>query len=133
MTYYTYAFEKLEIWQLGRALKKRMYQISASFPKHELYGLSSQLRRSAASITANIAEGSGRATQADRAYFLNMAYASGLEVLDHLTTAYDLEYIAEEEYGSVRIELDKLLNKLNAFYKYTINAKESLKSKMKKT
>lgn len=131
MKFHTYSFEKLEVWTLGRALKNRMYQLSAGFPKHELYGLASQLRRSASSITANIAEGSGRATQVDRANFLNTAYASGLEVLDHLTTAYDLEYITEEQYATTRIELDKLLNKLNAFYRYTINSKDNLKSKMK--
>jgi four helix bundle protein len=132
MNYHTYSFEKLEVWQLARVLKKDLYNKSKGFPKEEIYGLTSQLRRAIGSVTANLAEGSGRSTQADRANFINMAYASSLEVLDHLITAYDCNFLEKEDYEDYRLRLDELLNKLNAYYKYQLNRKENLKTKLRK-
>lgn len=131
MKYHTYSFEKLEVWQIARAIKKDIYRNTRNFPKEELFALTSQIRRAIGSVTANLAEGSGRATQADRANFVNVAYASGLEVLDHLITAYDLEYIELEVYEEYRTKMDELLNKLNAYYKYQLNRKDNLKGKLK--
>lgn len=131
MTYHTYSFEKLEVWQIARSLKKEIYKSTRQFPKDELFALTSQIRRAIGSVTANLAEGSGRATQADKANFVNMAYSSGLEVLDHLITAYDLEYITEEAYKGYRIRMDELLNKLNSYYKFQLNRRDNLKSKLR--
>ena len=89
------------------------------------------MRRAIGSVTANLAEGAGRATQADKAKFVNMAYASALEVLDHLITAHDLSYISTEDYQKLRFRMDELLNKLNAYYKYQLNRKGNLKTKLK--
>lgn len=124
---FTYSFEKLEVWQLSRILKKKIYLLTQKFPKEERYGLASQLRRCAGSITANLAEGSGRATPKDRAHFTNMSYASALETLDHLITSFDLKYIEEETYRQLRLDLNKILGKLAAFYKYQLHSKQNLK------
>ena len=131
MPYHTYSFEKLEVWQKARSIKKEIYKDTRQFPKDELFALTSQIRRAIGSVTANLAEGSGRASQVDKANFVNMAYSSGLEVLDHLITAYDLEYINQKAYEDYRPKMDELLNKLNAYYKYQLNRKENLKSKLK--
>jgi len=127
MHYHVYAFEKLEVWQLGRRIKKEVYKVTQQFPKEEKFGLVSQYRRAAGSITANLAEGSGRATQSDKAHFTNVAYSSGLECLDHLITAYDLSYVEEDTYKKLRVQYDELLNKLNRFYKSQLKNK-NLKS-----
>jgi len=129
--YHTYAFEKLEVWQLGREMKKNIRPILLKFPKEERFGITDQLRRSVGSITTNIAEGSGRASDIDQANFINIAYASGLECIDHIITALDLCYITEAEYERLRVDFDKLLNKLNAYYKYLVNRNNNLKNSLK--
>lgn len=103
---------------------------SQLFPKEERFDLISQINRSSASISANLAEGSGRSLNFDQAHFTNICFASGLETIDHLNTAIDMKYISEEKYSELRIKLDAILSKLNALYKYQINNKETLKKKM---
>jgi four helix bundle protein len=71
--FYTYSFEKLEVWQAARVFKKSIYQITQKFPREELFGLSMQIRKSTGSITSNLAEGSGRASDKGRAHFTNIA------------------------------------------------------------
>ena len=83
------------------------------------------------SISVSLAEGSGWASSNDRAHFTNMSYTSALEVIDHLIGVYDLNYISEEAYVSLRQDLDHIINKLNALYKYQINQKSGLKSHLK--
>ena len=129
--YYTYSFERLEVWQLARALKKEIYMITHSFPGEEKFGYTSQIRRASSSITMNLAEGSGRASNTDKAHFTNMAYTSALEVIDHLIGVRDLEFISEEAYTSLRLDLDHIINKLNALYKYQMKIETSLKQKVK--
>ncbi|AMS26263.1 30S ribosomal protein S23 [Bacteroidetes bacterium UKL13-3] len=124
---HTYAFENLEVWKIARSLKKEIYTITKKFPREEMYGLTSQLKRSVGSISANIVEGSGRATDKDRAHFINISYASGLETIDHIITALDMEYINNETYESLRLDIDKLLNKLNAFHTYLLSRNHKLK------
>lgn len=131
MSHHIYSFEKLEVWQIAREIKKGIYRLSKAFPKEEIFALTNQLRRAIGSVTANLAEGAGRATQADKANFVNIAYASALEVLDHLITAHDLNYVSTTEYQNLRLRMDELLNKLNAYYKYQLNRKGDLKTKLK--
>lgn len=126
--FYTYSFEKLEVWQAARVLKKSIYQITQKFPREELFGLTSQIRKSTGSITANLAEGSGRASDKDRAHFTNIAYSSALETIDHFITAFDLEYLSEEMYVDHRLKLDEIINKLNSLYKYQIGRGDNLKN-----
>ena len=126
--YYTYGFEKLEVWQAARELKKKIYQITQGFPRDEMFGLTVQIRKSVGSITANLAEGSGRASDKDRAHFTNIAYSSALESIDHLITAFDLNYVSEESYVDLRHNLDEILNKLNSLYKYQIGRGDNLRN-----
>ena len=130
MSYHIYSFEKLEVYQLARKYKIDIKLTSRLFPKEERFELISQINRSSASISANLAEGSGRASNFDQAHFTNMSYATGLETIDHLNTALDMEYIDENKYTALRIKLDSIVNKLNALYKFQINNKEILKKKV---
>jgi four helix bundle protein len=130
MSYHIYSFEKLEVYQLARKYKIDIKITSSLFPKEERFELISQINRSSASISANLAEGSERASNFDQAHFTNMSYATGLETIDHLNTALDMVYIDEKKYTELRIKLDSILNKLNALYKFQINNKEILKKKV---
>nr|WP_315134027.1 four helix bundle protein [uncultured Flavobacterium sp.] len=130
MKYNVYSFEKLEVYQLARKFKIDIKLMSQLFPKEERFELTSQINRSSASISANLAEGSGRSSNFDQAHFTNMSFSTGLETIDHLNTALDLKYINEEKYTELRIKLDAILNKLNALYKFQINNKETLKKRV---
>ncbi|WKW45547.1 four helix bundle protein [Myroides sp. JBRI-B21084] len=74
-----------------------------------------------------MAEGSGRSTNLDQAHFTNMAYSSGLEVINHLNVANQMRYISQDSYETIRITMGEILNKLNSLYKYQINKKTNLK------
>lgn len=130
MNYHIYSFEKLEVYQLARKFKIDIKLISQSFPKSERFELISQINRASASISSNLAEGSGRSSNFDQAHFSNISFSSALETIDHLNTALDMKYINEEIYTEFRLQLDAIINKLNALYKFQINNKESLKSKI---
>jgi len=84
-----FRFEKLTVWQSSRRLCGEVYAVTKSFPQEERVGLTDQLRRAAVSISANIAEGSGRNSDADFAHFLEMAYGSAMEVASLLFIAAD--------------------------------------------
>lgn len=84
-----FRFEKLTVWQSARRLCAEIYTATQHFPKDELFGLTSQLRRASVSITANIAEGSGRNSDPDFAHFLEMAYGSAMELAALLHVATD--------------------------------------------
>ena len=130
MSYHIYSFEKLEVYQLARKYKIDIKLTSRLFPKEERFELISQINKSSASISANLAEGSGRASNFDQAHFTNVSYATGLETIDHLNTALDMEYIDEKKYTDLRIKLDAILNKLNSLYRFQINNKDTLKGKV---
>lgn len=114
---YTYGFEKLEVWQLARQLVKSIYILTKDFPSEEKFSLTSQIRRSALSISANIAEGTSRGTSKDRAHFTQMAYSSLMELLNHLIIATDLEYLSGSQLKELRSDIEKLSNKTNALHK----------------
>lgn len=112
-----YSFEKLQVWQLARLFRKEIYHLVNKFPRNEMYGLTSQLKRSSSSIADCLAEGSGRITKKDKAHFISMAYSSTLESLNHIIGAFDLGYINEMEYYNYRSKIYELTNKLNALRK----------------
>ncbi len=92
-------FRDLLVWQKAHQLTLRSYRITAGFPKQEIYGLSSQIRRCSAS-TANIAEGCGRRGNAEFHRFLQIALGSASELEYHYLLARDLGFIADAEYRS---------------------------------
>jgi len=118
---YTYPFEKLDVWQLARKFRKDIYGLVNQFPREEQFGLTSQIKRSASSIGDNIAEGSARLTAKDRAHFLVIAYSSAIETVNHLIGSWDLAYIKEEEYLTLRNKLEEITNKINALHKAQFN------------
>lgn len=91
-------FREIKAWEKAHALTLRLYRVTRSFPREERYGLTAQIRGSASSIGANIAEGCGRRTRADLARFLQIALGSGSELQYHLLLAADLDYMPSAEY-----------------------------------
>jgi four helix bundle protein len=114
---FTFSFEKLEIWQLSRLLSIKVYKTTATFPKEEIYGLISQLRRAAVSVSSNIAEGNSRLSHKDKAHFIEVAFSSLMEVMNQLIISKDLDFITEEELNTFRKDIGELSNKINAFHK----------------
>jgi four helix bundle protein len=82
-----FRFEKLEVWQKAIEHAARVYEATRSFPDNERFGLTSQMRRSAVSLSSNIAEGSGRTSDVDFARFLEIAYGSLMEVVSQAKVA----------------------------------------------
>lgn len=113
----TFSFEKLLVWQKARVLANDIYKLTSVFPKEELFGITSQMRRCAISITSNLAEGSSRSTKKDKARFTEIAFGSVLELLNQLIIALDLDYITENQYLEVRIKIQEVTFLLNAFQK----------------
>jgi four helix bundle protein len=91
-------FRDLLVWEKAHALTLRSYKTTSSFPKHELYGLSSQIRRASASIPTNIAEGCGRRGNNEFHRFLQIASGSASELEYEFLLARDLLFISEVEY-----------------------------------
>jgi four helix bundle protein len=87
-------FRELKVWEKAHQLTLAVYQATTAFPKEELYGLTSQMRRSAASIPTNIAEGCGRGSDDDFRRFLQIAMGSASELEYHVLLAHDLGYLA---------------------------------------
>ncbi|MCF8345876.1 MAG: four helix bundle protein [Bacteroidales bacterium] len=111
-------FEKLEVWQQSMRLVKAIYDLTKDFPKDEIYGLTSQMRRAAVSIPSNIAEGSARAGRKEYAYFINIAKGSLAELDTQLKIAVMLGYSSEKEEINENIDhlgrlLTGLFNKWN--------------------
>ena len=94
-------FEDLTCWKLGREFRKEIYKISERFPKEEKYHLTAQIRDAAVSITANIAEGYGRYHFQENIQFCRISRGSTNEVLDHLYTALDENYISENNFDKL--------------------------------
>ena len=86
-------FRKLEVWEKAHALTLSVYHAADPFPREELYGLTSQIRRAAVSIPTNIAEGCGRGSEAELARFLQIAMGSASEVEYELLLARDLGFL----------------------------------------
>ena len=114
---YNYPFEKLEVWQLLKKIVVKIYKITGQFPSDERFGMVNQMRRAAVSICSNLAEGSGRNTSKDQAYFYNMAYSSLMELLNQLLIAFDLQWIKENEVAGIRTDLELVSAKINALRK----------------
>src|SRR5437764_6011008 len=114
-------FKTLKVWEKSHELTLAVYKATANFPKDEVYGLTSQIRRACASIPANIAEGCGRKGDAEFGRFLQIAMGSACELEYHLLLAHDLSFITSAHYErlsedvtEVKRMLTSLLQKLNA-------------------
>ena len=110
-------FKKILVWQKAHALVLRIYKTTTTFPKDELYGLTSQIRRAAASIPANVAEGCGRDTQTELARFIHIASGSASELEYHLLLAHDLGFIGESIYSELDSNINEIKKMLTGFAK----------------
>lgn len=111
---YTYSFEKLEVWKESKDFTKEIYNVTSTFPDDEKFGLTSQMRRAVVSICSNIAEGSARKTNKDKAHFTTISFGSSVEVLNQLILALELDFIAMDTYQNLRKQLESITNKLNS-------------------
>ena len=98
-------FKELIVWQKARSVVKDIYLLTKKYPREELFGLTQQLRKSSVSIPSNIAEGSGRGTNADFAHFLDIANGSACEAETQIYLSLDLEYITQKEFDDVNSQL----------------------------
>ena len=115
------SYRDLEVWQLSRVLTKNIYQLTAVFPRVEVFALAAQMRRAAVSILCNIAEGQGRWTAGDQCHFYNIARGSLLELETQLFIAADLEYLAAEILEQKLQQTEKIGGKLIGLIRSTRN------------
>lgn len=108
-------FRTLKVWEKAHAVTLAVYKVTETFPKHELYGLTSQIQRAAVSIPTNIAEGCGKDSDAElkRYFLIAMGSASELEYL--LLLARDLKYLPDENHQTLNADLTEVRRMLNAF------------------
>lgn len=107
------SYKELLVWQKSILLTKHVYIATRNFPREEIYGLISQLRRAVASIPANIAEGAARNHRKEFLNFLGIASGSGAEVETLLLISKDLEYVSSELYEQLAREIDEVMRMLN--------------------
>ena len=110
-------YRDLNVWKISYKFVLAVYVVTKKFPKDEVYGLTSQIRRSAVSIPSNIAEGSKRRSEKDFCHFLVIAQGSGAELETQLLIVEDLEYITEAEYTELTSLLDSVMKMLTVFIK----------------
>lgn len=112
-----FSFEKLIAWQKARELALEIFKITKLFPKDELFGMTSQMRRCSVSVASNLAEGSGRNSMKDKARFTEIAFGSALELLNQLILSFDFEYIEEQKYIEIREKITEVTVLINGLYK----------------
>jgi four helix bundle protein len=116
-------FKDLRVWAKAHELTLSVYQKTRSFPKEELYGLTSQMRRSAASVGANIAEGCGRRSDGEMRRFLQIARGSANELEYHFLLARDLHLLQSAEFADLEakvLEIQRMLASFAATVKSTV-------------
>jgi four helix bundle protein len=105
MQYEPFGFEKLDVWQKARRLASAIYGVTRRFPREEMFGLTTQLRRAGVSVAANIAEGTSRSSGKDQARFFEMAFGSLNEVATLLYIALDQEFITQDRLSALKSEI----------------------------
>ncbi len=121
-------FKNLLVWKKSLSFVTLLYEITRKFPNFEIYGLTSQIRRAAVSVSCNVAEGCGKSTVSDFLRFLYNANGSIKEVENLLIVAYQLKYIDEPQYE----ECDRLCREIARMLFGLINTLEKSKKKIKK-
>ena len=101
------------VWQKAKALACEVYRVTEVFPKAEVYGLTSQMRRAAVSIASNIAEGQGRLTKGEFAQFLGHARGSLLELETQLDISQDLKFLEGSQFTQIDAHTAEVLRMLN--------------------
>ena len=108
-------FRGLKVWEKGHALALAVYKATATFPRTEQYGLTSQIQRAAVSVPANIAEGCGRGGDGELAQFFQVAMGSASELEYHLLLAHDLRLISDDDYDRLSASVSEVKRMLASF------------------
>jgi len=117
------SFRDLRVWQGGMEIVQAIYAITQGFPKHELYGLASQIQRAAVSVPSNIAEGHARESTKEYLQHVSIAQASVAELETQLEIAKRLGYISSDEYDALLNQLSQLGKQLYALRNALLNSK----------
>jgi len=110
-------FRQLKVWEKAHAFALAVYKLTKEFPKEELYGLTSQIRRASMSVPTNIAEGCGRNTDPEFARFLQIALGSASETEYQLLLAHDLGFITKENYEPLNKDVEEIKRMLASLLK----------------
>jgi four helix bundle protein len=114
---YLFPFEKLDIWKLSIDMAETLYKITIDFPSEEKYGIISQIRRAGNSVGANIAEGSARFSEKDKARFIEISFGSLMEIAHFLYLSNRLGFLSTENLQHLKPQILELSNKINAYHK----------------
>ena len=114
------SYKDLIVWQKSVDLSVKVYKITKKFPKDELYGIVSQIRRCAVSIPSNIAEGQKRGSRNDYIKFLRIAYGSGAELETQLTIALKIGFLEDKDFKELDFLLNEVMKMLNKLI-YSLN------------
>jgi four helix bundle protein len=123
-------FEDLDVYQEARQFRKKMYAVARQLPDFEKYGLASQIRRAAVSLTNNIAEGHGRYHFADQVRFLLGSRGSLQELVDDLNVCDDEEYLEAAKVAELKAEAWRVLGLINGYLRYLRDRKLKDKSRV---
>jgi four helix bundle protein len=122
-------YRDLQVWEKAHKLTLAIYQGTCDFPREERFGLTSQIRRSSASIPANLAEGCGRRSDGEMARFIQISMGSGSELSCHLLLARDLDLLKDTEYSRLNSDLEEVMRMLSSLSQKIRNALAALRFK----
>ena len=109
------SFEDLNVWIVGRDIKRELYNLATRLPKQEQYVIGQQIRAASISLTSNIAEGYGRFHYKENVQFCRIARGSAYELLDHLITCKDLGYLDDQAHDTLRSKLLRFIQLVNGY------------------
>ena len=110
-------FKNIGVWKKAHDLVKSIYRATQSFPSHELYGITSQIRRASVSMPTNIAEGCGKSTNPDFSRYLQISFGSACEVEYLLLLSFELNYLDEKMYKNLSVQTEEVKKMLSGFIK----------------
>ncbi|MEX2091808.1 MAG: four helix bundle protein [Pirellulales bacterium] len=119
-----FRFEKLSVCQRAIEHADRIYTITRSFPDGERFGLTSQMRRAAVSISSNITEGTGRSSDVEFARFVEIGYSSVMEAVSQATIAKRQGFMTDSAFGQVYLEAEELARMLSGLRSSLIHVSE---------
>ncbi len=108
------SYKELIVWQKSFELVKKIYKITENFPKSEIYGLTSQVRRASVSIPSNIAEGFVRKHKKEFSQFISIAFGSGAELETQLLLSKELKFITDKDFNEIDGLLQEIMKMLNS-------------------
>ena len=115
---------ELDVWKSSLALVKSVYQITRCYPKDEVFGLISQTKRAAVSISSNIAEGLGRSHKKETLHFLSISKGSGYELQTHFIIGSELEFLSQTNFEELEKQRARTMQLLNGFIRHIISKME---------